>query len=187
MTTFDVITFGETMIRLSPPGHARLEATDLLECRTGGSESNTAIALARLGRRAAWWSRLPDNPLGRKIATQVARWGVDTSLILWAETGRAGVYFIEFGAPPRPHHVYYDRADSAASHLTPDMVDWAQLDGARHLHLTGITPALSAGCAATVAHAAHEARARGLTVSLDINYRRKLWTPAQAKKMLAPL
>jgi len=185
MSKFDVVTFGETMIRLSPPGHGRLEAVDTLDFRTGGSESNTAIALARLGRQVAWWSKLPNNPLGRKIATQVGRWGVDTSHVIWTPHGRAGVYFIELGVMPRRHEVYYDRADSAASTLSPSEVDWSHLEQARHLHLTGITSALSAGCAASVARAAQEARAKGLSVSFDTNYRRKLWPPGQAKSVIS--
>jgi 2-dehydro-3-deoxygluconokinase len=187
MPSFDVITFGETMLRLSPPGHSRLEATEILECRVGGSESNTAVALARLGRRVAWWSKLPSTPLGRKIEASIRRWGVDTSLILWTPSGRVGVYFIEFGATPRPHQVYYDRADSAVTTLTPDEVDWSLLDGSRHLHLTGITPALSESCAATVERAGQEARARGLSVSFDMNYRSKLWSPTQARDAVVPI
>src|SRR5438552_2773009 len=117
MPPFDVITFGETMIRLSPPNHQRLESTDSLDFRVGGSESNTAVGLARLGRKVSWWSRLPNSPLGRRVAMDIGKWGVDTSNVLWTESGRVGVYFIEFGSPPRPHHVYYDRADSAISQL----------------------------------------------------------------------
>lgn len=187
MPDYDVITFGETMLRLSPPSHGRLEEATTLDFRIGGSESNTAVGLARLGRKVAWWSRLPDSPLGRKVAMLVGRWGVDTSHVLWTESGRVGVYFIEFGAPPRPHQVYYDRADSAISQLAPDMVDWDQLDRARHLHITGITAALGEGCALAVAHAASEARRRGLTVSLDVNYRSKLWTTDKARETLIPI
>lgn len=187
MPAFDVITFGETMIRLSPPNRGRLETASSLDMRLGGSESNTAIALSRLGRSVSWWSRLPKSPLGRRVAMDVGKWGVDTSQVLWAETGRVGVYFIEFGSPPRPHHVYYDRADSAVSHLDPDMVDWSHLDSGRHLHLTGITAALSDGCLDTVQRAIREARQRGMTVSFDVNYRRKLWSPDVAKTALTPL
>ncbi len=187
MPLFDVVTFGETMIRLSPPDRARLEVTSTLDIRIGGSESNTAVGLARLGRKVSWWSRLPGTPLGRKVAMDIGKWGVDTSNVLWTDSGRVGVYFIEFGSPPRPHHVYYDRADSVVSHLTPDMVDWSHLDHARHLHVTGITAALSEGCARTVEKAILEARRRGMSISLDVNYRRKLWPPAQAKAILTPL
>lgn len=187
MPYFDVVTFGETMIRLSPPGYERLEAADTLDFRIGGSESNTAVALARLGRRVSWWSRLVDNPLGRKIAGQMARWGVDTSYVIWTNTGRVGVYYIEFGMPPRPHHVHYDRAHSAVSELSPDQVDWSHLDNARHLHVSGITTALSASCAETVARAVKEAKERGLSVSFDVNFRRKLWSAAQCRETIVPL
>jgi len=187
MRPFDVATFGETMIRLSPPGHERLETAHSLQLRIGGSESNTAIALARLGRSVAWWSRLPRNPLGRRIAADIARWGVDVSHIVWSDSGRAGVYFIEFGAPPRPHEILYDRQESQASRLAPQDVDWSLLDQARHLHLTGITAALSDSCARTVALARSEAAARGLTVSFDVNYRGKLWTPARCREVLQPI
>lgn len=184
---FDLMTFGETMIRLSPPGHGRLEAAETLECRIGGSESNTAVALSRLGRHVTWWSRLPENGLGRRIASQVARWGVDTSAILWTPTGRVGVYFIEFGSPPRPHEITYDRADSAVSCLTLEEVDWSLLDSTRRLHLTGITPALSDSCAAVTLRALQEAASRRVPVSLDVNYRSKLWSPQKARETLTPL
>jgi 2-dehydro-3-deoxygluconokinase len=187
MARFDVITFGETMIRLSPPDHGRLETAASLDIRLGGSESNTAIALSRLGRKVSWWSRLPTSPLGRRVAMDIGRWGVDTSNVLWTDTGRVGVYFIEFGSPPRPHHVYYDRADSAVSRLDPELVDWTHLDSGRHLHVTGITAALSEGCLRTVERAIREAKQRGMTVSFDVNYRKKLWPPAAAKTALTPL
>ncbi len=187
MPPFDVVTFGETMIRLSPPGFGRLESTDLLDLRIGGSESNTAIALVRLERTVAWWSKLPSNPLGRRVAASIRARGVDVSHVLWSDAGRVGLYFIEFGVPPRPHHVYYDRADSAASTLRPDEVDWSHLDGARHLHLTGITCALAPGCLATVDRAIQEAKGRGMTVSLDVNYRSKLWPPERARETLQEL
>lgn len=177
MPDFDVITFGETMIRLSPPGHERLETAASLDLRVGGSESNTAVALAQLGRRTAWWSKLPDSPLGRRVAQEIARWGVDISLVVWAADARVGVYFIELGATPRPHQVHYDRADSAVSTLDPSEIDWGHLSRARHLHVTGITVALSECCEGTVARSVLEAKNRGVTVSLDVNYRRKLIGP----------
>ena len=147
MPAVDVVTFGETMIRLSPPSHQRLEATDTLECRTGGSESNTAIALARLGRRVSWWSKLPENALGSRVVTSLRRWGVETEHVIWSDSGRAGLYFIEFGSPPRSHQVHYDRSHSAVSTLRHDEVDWPRVHMARHLHVTGITAALSDSCA----------------------------------------
>src|SRR5215467_10187319 len=115
MPSFDVVTFGETMLRLSPPGPGRIEMADTLEVRVGGSESNTAVALKQLGRSVSWWSKLVDDPLGRRICEDIRRWGVDVSSVIWANSGKTGLYFVEFGAKPRPHQVYYDRAGSAAS------------------------------------------------------------------------
>jgi 2-dehydro-3-deoxygluconokinase len=184
---FDVVTLGETMVRLSPTGFTRLEEAATLECRTGGSESNVAVALARLGLRVAWLSRLPENALGVLIERRLRSLGVDTSHVLWAPGARAGVYFIEPGAAPRPTRVLYDRAGSAASEMAPDTVPWAVVRGARHLHLSGITPALSASCRAVTARAIAEARAGGATVSMDVNYRARLWSPQDAASALGEL
>jgi 2-dehydro-3-deoxygluconokinase len=181
MREFDVITFGETMVRLSPPHLGTLEAASQLDICVGGSESNTAVSLARLGRRVSWFSRLGDNSLGRQIAGQLARWGVDVSQVQWASGERVGLYFVEFGAAPRPHSVLYDRADSAASRMQAGDVNWDCLDSARHLHVTGITPALSGSCAELFAHSIHEAKKRGLTVSVDVNYRSKLWDVSECR------
>jgi 2-dehydro-3-deoxygluconokinase len=184
---YDVVTLGETMIRLSPPGHRRLEEAETLECRIGGSESNVAVALARLGLRTAWLSKLPENPLGRLIDRRLRSLGVDVAHVVWISEGRAGVYFIEPGAPPRPTRVLYDRAGSAASTMTPAEMPWEVVRASRHLHLSGITPALSASCRAVAARAVSEARAAGATISLDVNYRSKLWSPAEAAAALAEL
>src|SRR5579862_7421140 len=117
---WDVVTFGETMLRLSPPGFGRLEEAVTLDVRIGGSESNTAVALARLGLRSAWFSKLPANPLGRRVENEIRRWGVDTSGVIWDESpeARAGLYFLDFGAAPRSTDVHYDRASSSASRIT---------------------------------------------------------------------
>jgi 2-dehydro-3-deoxygluconokinase len=183
----DVLTLGETMIRLVPKGFTRLEEAQELECRIGGSESNVAVALTRLGLQVVWISKLPANSLGVMIERRVRSFGVDTSRVIWEEGGRAGVYFIEPGASPRPARVLYDRANSAASRLMPPEIDWTALDAVRHLHLTGITPALSDACRATVARALAEARERGCTTSFDVNYRARLWTADAARQALDPL
>lgn len=183
----DVLTLGETMVRLVPKGFTRLEDAHELECRIGGSESNVAVALARLGVSVAWISKLPRNPLGAMIEHRIHGFGVDTSRVVWEEEGRAGVYFIEPGAPPRPARVLYDRANSSASRLTPGEIDWDGLAAVRHLHLTGITPALSRSCQETVARARAEARAHGCSTSFDVNYRARLWSPAAARQALEPL
>ena len=169
------------MIRLNPPGLERLERACTLQVRIGGSESNTAIALTKLGRRAAWWSRLIKNPLGRRIEADIRSHGVDVSGVIWSNSGRVGVYFLEYGAPPRGHEVYYDRANSAASQIAPEDIDPNLLTRARHLHATGITAALSPSCAETVIKALEMAKQAGLTTSLDVNFRRKLWSPESAR------
>jgi 2-dehydro-3-deoxygluconokinase len=182
---FDVVTWGETMLRLSTPRGVPLEAAPALELAVGGTESNLAIALARLGRRTAWVSRLPEHPLGRRIARDIAAHGVDVSHVLWADgTEKAGLYFIEPGAAPRSNLVLYERRDSAIARLEPAALDYAFLGSGRVLHLTGITPALSAGCRAAWLASAERARAAGARVSLDVNYRAKLWSPEAARATL---
>lgn len=172
---YDLITIGETMWRLSTPGNVRLDVTDSLDVKVGGAESNLAIALARLDKRVAWWSRLPDNPLGHHIAQTLRTFGVDISGIYWQSGARLGTYFIEFGSPPRPTQVVYDRANSAASQMQPDDFDWSVFQHTTRLHLTGITPALSASCLETIRRAIREANTAGTKVSFDLNYRAKLW------------
>src|SRR5262249_45033907 len=120
----DVITFGEAMIRLSPPNFRRLEQARSLDLQVGGAELNTAVALARLGRRAAGVSRLTDNPLGRLIANHAREAGVDTTHVVWTPEDRVGLYFLEFGAAPRASSVLYDRRGSAIAAVRPGMVDW---------------------------------------------------------------
>ena len=185
--SYDVFTLGETMIRFTPPGFMRLEESSQLDLRIGGSESNVAIALARLGLRVAWASRLPRNPLGELTARRIRSFGVDVSAVRWQEGGRMGLYFIEPGAAPRSSLVLYDRAHSAASEMQPIDFDWSILDRCRHVHLTGITPALSPSAAATTAVVIAEAKARGKTVSFDVNYRARLWTPDSARETVVPL
>lgn len=184
---YDLITLGETMWRLSPPDNIRLDIARSLDIQVGGSESNTAIGLARLGKNVAWWSRLPMNPLGQHVAQTLRTYGVDVSGIYWQENGRLGTYFIEFGSSPRPTQVIYDRANSAASQMQPDDFDWTLLKHTRRLHLTGITPALSQSCLETVRHAITEAKSNDVAISFDINYRAKLWTWDQCRPYMDEL
>ncbi len=187
MTKYDVVTFGETMLRLSPKNMKTLEQADEYEVLCAGSESNVAVAIARLGLRACWFSRLVNNPVGRRIANMIQFHGVDVSRILWTEEGRNGVAFMELGAPPRQTEVVYDRAGSAASRLDPAEIDWSLLKGAKHLHVTGITAALSPDCAECVARAITTAQDENVTISFDVNYRHKLWPPGTAAGVLEPL
>ncbi len=184
----DVVTFGEAMIRLSPPGHQRLEQVTSLDVAVGGAELSVAAGVARLGLRSAWVSRLPANPLGRMMANKGREFGVDTSHILWAEHERAGLYFVEYGASPRPTRVIYDRKDSALACIEPGMVDWHRvLRNARLFHVGGITPALSPSAAEAQKEALQAARETGCLVSYDLNYRAMLWTLEEAQAAQLPL
>ena len=178
----DVVTFGEAMVRLSPPAGERLDDARRFEVHVGGSELNVAAGAARLGLGTRWVSRLPETPLGRLIAQRAGEAGVDLSHVLWAKGERVGLYFVDAAA------VHYDRADSAMSRIAPGAIDWPRaLDGARWFHLSGITPALSATAAAATEEALAAARRAGLTVSYDLNYRPQLWSAERARALQEPL
>jgi 2-dehydro-3-deoxygluconokinase len=182
----EVITFGEAMIRLSPPNFQRLEQTSSLDLQVGGAELNTAVGLARLGRSAGWISRLTRNPLGRTIANHAQEAGVGTEHVVWTNEDRVGTYFLEFGAAPRASSVLYDRKSSAIAHIQPGMVNWKEvLEGAKWFHVTGITPALSETAAETTREALQAARRERVQVSIDLNYRAKLWSEAQAGRWMS--
>ncbi len=175
------------MIRLAPPHFARLEQAAQLDLQVGGSEFNTAVGAARLGLRSRWVSRLPENALGRMVRNKAREQGVDTDHIVWTPQGRVGLYFAEFGAAPRPSAVLYDRQGSAMATLGAEEMDWERaLEGARAFHISGITPALGAGPAAATQAALQAARRRGLITSYDLNYRRSLWSPEQARRVQEP-
>lgn len=183
-----LVTFGEAMVRLTPPGFRRLEQADSFDVHAGGAELNTAVGAARLGLSSRWVSRLPDNSLGHLIANRAREQGVDVASVQWAKDGRAGVYFAELGAAPRASSVLYDRAGSAISAVEPGTFDWKTIfEGARWFHVSGITPALSDSAARVTAEALGAAKAGGLTVSYDLNYRRKLWSPERARAVQEPL
>ncbi|NBR07652.1 MAG: sugar kinase [Planctomycetes bacterium] len=185
---FEVITFGEAMIRLSPPGFRRIEQAKSLDLQVGGAELNTAVAVSRLGHSASWISRLPDNPLGRLVANHAREAGVDTSHVMYSKDERLGLYFLEFGAAPRASSVIYDRKGSAIAAVQPGMVPWAKVfAGSKWFHVTGITPALSASSAAATREAMMAAKAAGVKTSMDLNYRVKLWTTTEAGKCLSDL
>ncbi len=184
----EIVTFGEAMVRLSPPNYRRLEQAQTLDVQVGGAELNVAVALARLGHTSAWVSRLTDNPLGRLIANRAREAGVDTSHVLFTKDDRVGLYFLEFGAAPRASSVLYDRKDAAIAHIKPGLVPWAKVfANAKWFHVTGITPALSQSAAETTREALLAARAAGLRTSIDLNYRNKLWSPADAGRCMREL
>ena len=185
---YDVITFGEAMIRLSPPNFRRLEQTDSLDVHVGGAELNTAVGLTRLGRQTAWVSRLTDNPLGRLVANRAREAGVSTEHVAWTPDDRVGLYFLEFGAAPRASSVLYDRKGAAIANLQPGSIPWAAVfAGVKWFHVTGITPGLSAAAAEATREALQTARSAGVQTSMDLNYRAKLWTTEQAGKIMAEL
>ena len=184
---FDFVTFGETMIRLSPPDYCRLEQTNVLDVNVGGAEMNVAAGLSRLGLKVSWVSRLTDNELGAMIRNKAREQGVDTSNILWTKDSRVGLYFVEFGASPRASKVVYDRSNSAISQIKPGEVNWENiLRKTKWFHTTGITPALSASAAQVTAEALKTAKKIGCKVSYDLNYRSKLWTAEEARKCQEP-
>lgn len=184
---FDLTSLGETMLRLSVPMGRRLDDARSLDLEVGGAESNVCTVLSRLGRRCGWVSRLPDQALGRAVLRALRADGVDVAAVRSVPDGRLGTYFIEYASQPRAIQVIYDRAESAAAQMGPEDIDWDYMLNTRVLHLTGITAALSPSCYATVAEAVRRARAAGVTVSFDVNYRGKLWDAKTAGQGLRPL
>lgn len=181
----DVIAFGEVMVRLAPPSFQRLEQARSLDVEIGGAELNTAAGLVRLGRSAAWVSRVPDNPLGKLVTNRVREIGVSDQFVQVTDEGRCGVYFLEFGAAPRASSILYDRKDSSIALVQRGQFDWPVIfAGAKWLHVSGITAALSPGAAEAVDEAMHAARDAGVKVCLDLNYRSKLWSREHAAKVM---
>jgi len=171
----NVATFGEIMLRLSPPAKELLFQSPRLEAAFGGGEANVAVSLAILGHRSRWISVVPANPAGEAALRELRRYGVDVGAVVRGGR-RLGIYFAETGANERPSRVIYDREGSGLAEAKPGDIDWPRaLDGMDRLHVTGITPALSASAAALTLEAVKAARARKMTVSLDLNYRAKLW------------
>jgi 2-dehydro-3-deoxygluconokinase len=183
MARYDVLTFGESMMRLTPPGFLRVEQTLTFDIWVGGSESNTAVGLARLGMKAAWLSRLPATPMGRYISNRIGQYGVDVSNVVWAdEEERLGIYFHEKAQAPRASEIIYDRKDSAMSRMRPaDLpADLFEAGTSDVLHVTGITLALGETARETAHEAIRRAKAAGWRISFDTNYRSKLWSGAEA-------
>jgi 2-dehydro-3-deoxygluconokinase len=182
-----VLTLGEILLRLSPPGHERFVQAERFEAEYGGSEANVAVALSRWGLESAFATKLPGNALGEAAAGHLRRYGVDTAPVVWEE-GRLGKYFLETGASQRGSSVIYDRADAAVTTLTPEELPLDDLFGdAEWVHWSGITPALGEGPCQTVEAACQAAQATGATVSCDLNYRGKLWSETEAQRTMRPL
>jgi 2-dehydro-3-deoxygluconokinase len=186
---FDILAFGECMVRLAPPGHGRIEFAKTLEVDVGGGEFNVAYACARLGMRAGFISKLPDNPVARIILNHARAAGLDVSNVLMEKfdgvgrQGRVGLNFTEVGTGVRPSVTMYDRGYSSISRMKSDEIDWQRIfgkQGAVWLHTGGIMAALSDDGAAATAAALKAARAAGTVTSYDLNYRSKLWSSQKA-------
>ncbi len=169
------ITFGEIMLRLKPPGVERFFQSPALEATFGGGEANVAVALAKFGCDVGYCSVIPANAIGDACVSELRRWGVDAGPVV-RKGNRLGIYFLEGGANQRPSVVIYDRAGAAIAEAGPGDVDWGKVfAGAAWFHITGITPAVSATAAELSLEAVKRAKAAGLTVSCDLNYRKNLW------------
>lgn len=181
------VCFGELMLRLSPPGYERLLQSPLLHATFGGGEANVAVSLAQFGCESHYVTRLPANPIGDAALRVLRGEGVRVEHVMRGGE-RMGIYFAETGASQRASSVVYDRAHSATSEVAPGMIRWAEvLDGASWFHCTGITPALSTTAAAVTRDAIEAARQAGARVSVDLNYRAKLWSKTDAQKTMRPL
>ena len=181
------VCFGEIMLRLNPPGYERFLQTPVFQATFGGGEANVAVSLAQFGLESHYVTRLPAHPIGEAAVRALRAEGVRVDHILRGGD-RVGIYFVETGASQRASTVIYDRARSAISELQPGTVDWAKVfDGASWFHCTGITPALGPAAAACTREAVEAARRAGARVSLDLNFRKKLWSEAEAQKTMRSL
>ncbi|MBR5479805.1 MAG: sugar kinase [Clostridia bacterium] len=175
MSKQKIVTFGEIMLRLKSPGNERFFQSPSLEATFGGGEANVAVSLANYGMDASFVTFVPDNDIGTACIGEVRRFGVDTTYMLRGK-GRMGVYFLETGSNQRPSKVIYDRADSAIAIAQPGSINWKEVfDGATWFHISGITPALSQSSADLSFEACKAAKELGVTVSCDLNFRKKLW------------
>ena len=171
-----IVTFGEIMCRLASPGNLRLRQTREMEVTYAGAEASVAASICNFGGVARYVTALPKHALAEATMDTLRAVGIDTRFVLRTDSGRLGLYFLETGANQRPSNVIYDRADSAIACTSADQYDWdAVFDGAQWLHLSGITPALSKIAAEATLVSAQRAKAAGLQVSIDLNFRKKLW------------
>jgi len=179
-----VVTFGEIMLRLSPPGNERFVQSRTFCAIYAGGEANVAVSLAGFGMHACFVTKLPRHEVAQAAVNELRRYGVDTEFVVRGGD-KLGVFFCENGASQRPSKVIYDRAHSALAEACPQDFDWPKiLAGAGWYHFTGITPALSDGCASLCMDAVKAARRAGATVSVDLNYRGKLWNSEKAGKVM---
>lgn len=182
-----VVCFGEIMLRLAPEGYYRFVQAEKFGATFGGGEANVSVSLANYGMDAAYVTKVPDNDIAQACVNSLRKFGVDTSMIVRGGE-RLGIYYLEKGASQRPSKVIYDRAYSAISKAERSDFDWKKIfEGASWFHFTGITPALSDNCAEICLDAVKTAKEMGLTVSCDLNYRKKLWSKEKAKEVMSKI
>ncbi len=182
-----IVTFGEIMLRLSPPDHQRIFQATSFNVTYGGAESNVAASLAAFGEDAYFVTKLPDNQIGKAALGHLRKFGVKTDYIKFGGQ-RLGIYFLEIGASNRPSKVTYDRKYSAFAQSDPKDYNWEEIfKDAVWFHTTGITPALGGKLPEITIEAVKTAKKLGLTVSCDLNYRKNLWTPQQAKEVMTEI
>jgi 2-dehydro-3-deoxygluconokinase len=186
MPHFDITTLGEGQLRYSVPAGKRLAEAQQLDVHVTGTELNVACLLSRLGWSAGWVSGLPDTPLGQRVLAALQLAGVDVTAIKHTPEARLATYYVEFAHQPRSSQVYYDRANTAFTNLTPDDIDWDYLMNTRLLHISGLTLPLSASIQEILSTAVAAAQAHKVPVSFDMNYRRRLWTPTAAAEVVRP-
>jgi 2-dehydro-3-deoxygluconokinase len=187
MYQHDLLTLGESMLRFSVPTGQLLAERSTYDVHVAGAESNVAVAVARMGYKVGWLSRLTDNMLGHRIIHELNSHGVDCSHVKWTQEDRTGIYFLEIGAMPRPTTVIYDRINSAASKMTPHMFNWEEFSSVRIIHLTGITPALSDSCYEMISTVIDWASQKGIHIVFDVNFRARLWSHTTCSQKLTPL
>ena len=179
-----VVTFGELMLRLAPENYLRFVQSDKYEATFGGAEANVAVSLANFDVDCAFVSKLPAHEIGQAAVNSLRKFGVDTSKIVRGGD-RVGIYYCEKGASQRPSKVIYDRAGSSIATAKKEDFDWNNIfDGVNWFHFTGITPALSDDAAEIVFQAVKAAKEKGITVSCDLNFRKKLWSKEKAGKVM---
>lgn len=182
-----IVTFGEIMLRLATPGYKRFVQADSFEVTYGGGEANVAVSLANYGMDAYFVTKIPNNEIGQSCRNYIRRFGAKTDYIKM-DGDRLGIYFLESGASQRPSVVVYDRADSAIAKVKKGEFDWETIfKGKDWFHFTGITPAISKTAAEVTLEAVKAAKEAGVTVSCDLNYRKKLWTQAEAQETMTKL
>lgn len=183
----NIVTFGEIMLRLTPPGNLRIVQANSFDVTYGGAEANVAVSLSKFGMNSIFVSRVPDNDIGLAAIQTLRKYGVNTDFI--SKGGdRLGIYFLELGASLRPSNVLYDRAESSICQMTPDSIDWHELFKQKEwFHWSGITPALGKQPAEALKQACKVANESGLTISCDLNYRSKLWSEKEARELMIPL